>query len=162
MFVRRAHTQQEQISNKLSFIADGTYKVTSLNSTTVTIKVGPNLERLFRDRITQSPITASSTSVILNDVSQAIANSNARTSHWENLPQPDTGNAISEYTIDRFIDYRIANDQSALYRVQWYGCGLENNTWKRIAHLPRSHIVRFHQLRSLLPAAALLSQSQLS
>lgn len=125
------------------------------------IKDGPNIKRIFRNRIAQSPNTASNTPIILNDTSQVIADSNARSSHKVNSPQPNTGDATPEYVIDRIIEYNIANDQSLLYRVQWYGYGPEDDTWEPTAHFPRSHNVRFHHLHNFSQSpAALLSQIQ--
>lgn len=161
IFVYCSHTQHGQITPKLCLTVNRPYEVMSLKASTVTTKDGPNIKRVFRDRIAQSLITASCPPVILNDASQATVNSNARTSFEQNSPQPDPGDVTSECFIDRRSDCGIVNDRSPLFRVQWYGYGPEDDTWEPVLHLSGSHIVHIHRLRNLpLLRTAIFNRSQ--
>lgn len=162
IYVYQTHIQQRQTAHRLSAIADGPYKVAPLNASTVIIVNRPNIERVSRVCIAQSPITASGTPVNLDDASQTTTNSNARTSPSKNSALLDFGDALPEYCIDLIIDYVIAHHQSPHYRVQGYECEPENDTSERIIHPPKKHIVCFHHIHDLsLPPAGLLSQTQI-
>lgn len=161
VFVHRVHTQQRQTTYNLSPVADGPYEVASLDASTVTIKDGPNIDQVLRNSIAQLPIIAFGTLAILNDASQVIANSNARTFYKKKFTPAGYRRHHSEYVINCIMDYGIAKDRSPLYHVQSYRHGPADNSRELMTHLPWRHVVRFHHLRSLpLPPAAIHSQSQ--
>lgn len=98
---------------------------------TVKTVVGSNIERVSRDRISQSPIVVCGTAIILYNISQAMDNSS--TAHGKIPPEPPavqrtTGDATPKYVIYGIMDYDIANDLSTLYDVQWYGYTPDDNT----------------------------------
>lgn len=121
MFAYQANTTQGQKAQILSPVVDRLYAVTSSNFSTMIIEDGLIIERLFRDCIGHSPITASGTSGTLNDACHYTSNSNARTTSGQNSPQPGTSDAIPEFVFDRIIDSGIADSQSPLFCVYWYG-----------------------------------------
>lgn len=79
VFVRRAHIQHGQATYKCSPTAAGTYEVTPLYASTVTIEDRPNSERVFRDHTAQVPVIASGTPVVLNNTLHSTAPSNKKT-----------------------------------------------------------------------------------
>ena len=60
-------------------------------------------------------------------------------------------NETEEHVMDSIVDdkvnksrrHRYAKYGETLYRVRWYDCGPEEDTWEPIRHLPRSKVLSY-------------------
>lgn len=48
-----------------------------------------------------------------------------------------------EYVVDSLVSHGRAEDGELLFRVRWYGCGVNGDTWEPIEHLSASKVVQY-------------------
>lgn len=64
--MRREHTQRGEAMHKLVLLIDGSYEIPIFDDKTVTVKIGCNIERVLRDRLTTSPATTTVTPYVFD------------------------------------------------------------------------------------------------
>lgn len=130
MFLRRKHVQRVEITHKLAHIAYGSSKGTSMNDTTVVVKIGIHIEQVSRDRMVTSPMSDTGTPYLANKT--ALQHSYNVTTppvagSSSTLTEP-SGFSASKYATSKIIAHWINADQPPLFRVQWYGFGPDEDT----------------------------------
>lgn len=120
--------------NKLLWHTMGPCTVMDVKSHVMTIDEDGKPSTMFIDRAipvsTDSPATTRTT---------PRPDQPAQTTLSQNI---DADKEPPEYVADEVMDHRHTSDDH-VYRVHWYRCTPEENTWEPASHLPRHFITRY-------------------